>query len=215
MTGDCYLLAAIQGLARQDPESLARLFKVNGNGLVTVTFADGSQTVVSADVAVEPDGDLAFARNRADGGADLWPLLLEKAYAQRYGGWGAIGKGGSPAEVVTNLSGRPGEFVQEDRLSIDDLAARMERGEIVTMSSIPPPRGVDPIEWRDGGAPEPFRRPKPHNLPPQHALVVTSVDPIAGTVTAANPWDPTIATVTLNEEELHSCLQGVYVNPRP
>jgi hypothetical protein len=43
--------------------------------------------------------------------------------------------------------------------------------------------------------------------------VVTSVDPAAGTVTAANPWDPTVRSVTLTNEELHTCLRGVYVNP--
>ena len=95
--GDCYLIAAMQSLTLHDPDAIDRLIKANSNGTYTVSFADGSQVVVSPDLPVDNDGRLAFAKN-GSGPTELWPMVLEKAYATRHGGWGNI-VGGNQNDV--------------------------------------------------------------------------------------------------------------------
>lgn len=215
--GDCYLIAAMQALAMHDPAALADLVRPNPNGTFTVTFADGEPVVVSADLPTHPDEGLAFASNGedADGGTELWPMLVEKAVAQRAGGWEDI-VGGSQSEAIELLTGRPSDWIDSDDVSVADLADRVERGEILGLSTIDAPeQDTESVDaWLASEAPEPFTRgdSKWDRLHQNHAFIVTGVDVAAGTLSVVNPWDPTKGPVVLSEAELRASVNGVRVS---
>ncbi len=215
--GDCYLVAAMQALAMHDPWSLADLVRPNPNGTFTVTFANGDQVVVSSDLPIRSDGHLAFARNGpgADGGTELWPMLVEKAVAQRAGGWGEI-VGGSQSAAIELLTGRPSGWIDADEVRVADLADRVAAGEILGLSTIDAPsQDKDAVlAWVASDAPEPFRRGDGpwDRLHQNHAFIVTAVDADAGTVRVVNPWDPTAGSVVLTEDELRVSVNGVRVS---
>lgn len=105
--GDCYLMAAMSSLA-STPEGRRKLQEMihdNGDGTYTVTFGDGSSETV--------DGDLFMGRDRQSpafagfgaGGAALWPMILEKAYAQKHGGSFPEIEEGNSAETLAELGG--------------------------------------------------------------------------------------------------------------
>ena len=215
--GDCYLIAAMQALAMHDPAALTDLVRPNPNGMFTVTFGDGAQVVVSADLPTHPDEHLGFARNGndADGGTELWPMLVEKAVAQRAGGWEHI-VGGSQSDAIELLTGRPSDWIDADDVSVADLADRMGRGEILGLSTIDAPgQDADVVDaWLANEAPEPFTRGEStwDRLHQNHAFIVTGVDAAAGTVSVVNPWDPTKGPVVLTEDELRTSVTGVRVS---
>jgi hypothetical protein len=52
--GNCYLIAAMMGIADHDPTLLEGMITQNPNGTFTVRFADGQRVVVSPDLPVHP-----------------------------------------------------------------------------------------------------------------------------------------------------------------
>jgi hypothetical protein len=213
--GDCWMIAGIQALAIHDPAALKRMIRRNPNGLYTVTFGDGTEVVVSADLPLGPDGTPGFAHNGTDG-AELWPLLIEKAYAQRVGDWGAV-VGGNQSAAIETLTGRDADTIPAADVSLADLADRQRRGDILGISTIAGPGGdaAERERWRLNDAPEPYRRPEWHRLVAQHAFIVTRVDQAAGTVTVVNPWNPNAGEVVLTEAELKASIAQVEVNAAP
>jgi hypothetical protein len=118
--GDCYMMAALAALTdTPDGRSLVRsaisenrndkgevvsytvtLHKPESHWLRAKTFSDVSVTVDGTYVighAVPRDGS---------GLNEVWPLVIEKAYAQYNGGYNAIGHGGNASDAMEILTGR-------------------------------------------------------------------------------------------------------------
>lgn len=95
--GDCYLLASLAAVAQENPEVLENMIRTNDNGTYTVTFYDDGEPVeitVTSDLPLE-SGSPVFSGNEEqsdspDGRAELWPLIIEKAYAQLNESYGEI-----------------------------------------------------------------------------------------------------------------------------
>ena len=126
--GDCYVLSAIASVAKNDPEAIKRMIRDNGDGTYTVTFKQRKMNFLGPDeyedkqVTVKADF-AARAGQSADYG-EIWPQVIEKAYAQfkkeqmpQLGMLGPgptdaydpIANGGNPAEVIEALTGRPAQ----------------------------------------------------------------------------------------------------------
>jgi len=229
--GDCYLIAAMITLGREDSANhttvLGDMVQPNDNGTYTVTFADGSQQVVSPDLAVDPASftelpgrvrlyEPEFAHT--DGGRALLPALVEKAYAQQNGGYEGI-SGGSQSAAIEDLTGRESGWIDNDDIDIDDLADRFDNGESLGLSTIDRPGDVSSDDWKaDTETPETFKEsfgPYYERLHQNHAFIVTDVDAGAGTVTVINPWDPTRPPIELTEDELQESVNGVRTNEAP
>lgn len=107
---DCYLLGAMSAVAKQRPEVIERMFKANPDGSYTVTLYDkkGSKLVPHK---VTVDADLprndwlgnryAYSRDTKE----LWPALLEKAFAARAGGYAKI-EGGFACDAMEEMTGK-------------------------------------------------------------------------------------------------------------
>ena len=134
--GNCYLVAALQEIADTAPERLAELCSANDNGTWTVTLPNGRRTVVSPDIVVDVHGNAVFARRPPNSEQELWPLLLEKAYAQLHGGWREIVTG-HPYDAIELFTGVRAQVVRGPHL---ELARSTSGTGQAPRSSLPPSR---------------------------------------------------------------------------
>lgn len=210
--GNCYLVAALQALADVAPHRLAGLCQPNPNGTWTVTLPGGRRTVVSPDVVVDVHGRAIFARRPPRGEVELWPMLLEKAYAQLHGGWTEI-VSGHAQDAVELLTGVPGHVVHGRHLDLAYMALWHRAHATMIVGTIPVPPGRAPDEWLASDAPAPFRRPggELDRLHPEHAFIVRAVDERAGTVTLVNPWGIEDGAVVLGADDLQACIDSLHV----
>jgi hypothetical protein len=120
--GDCYLLAGMASIAKDHPEQIEKMIKDNGDGTYTVTFHRevpddsvlGRLLNRTKDEAFQITVDLTVPSNGAhakpgdidgkSGATEVWPLVIEKAYAQLKQSYGAM-DGGSPADALYTLTG--------------------------------------------------------------------------------------------------------------
>jgi hypothetical protein len=178
---DCYLAAALIGLARQDPALLAERLRRNLNGTVTITLHPGPHAPVGVTVtatlpaslrsgpAGAADQEIAMDGDNAAGQPELWPALYEKAYARLHGGYPAIGFGSASVALAT-LTGRPVHRRAARATSVADLAVLLGRGEVVVLTT--------------------RSRTRPNGLVAAHAYPALAVDAARGRVLLRNPWDP-------------------------
>jgi len=186
--GDCWLLAVLAGAASVDPDSIRRMIQRNPDGTFTVTFADGERVTVDGEV-------------RDSGGHALWVSIIEKAYAQREGGYDEI-DGGNANEAFDDLFGSgndsfdpdsTGDWIFGDNVSPSDtydrIDAALDDGRIVT-ASVSGTIGI-------GGG---------------HALTVTDVRTRGGTkyVVVRNPWGSN-ESIRAEVEAAGGTINGAYI----
>jgi hypothetical protein len=127
--GDCYYLASVSALAKSHPEAIQNMIQDNKDGTYAVTFhrpgPDGKDEAVkvSVDLTIpsnslrdDPSGDSSSA------GAEVWPQVIEKAYAKFRGAYGNIGAGGWPSDALYTLTGRPAAQQPTAGYSIDQIS---------------------------------------------------------------------------------------------
>jgi hypothetical protein len=158
--GDCYLMATLWAMTRS-PEGRALIQNAiaenrNDQGAVvsyTVTFHRpethwlGLGRTTFSDVRVTVDGSFAVdhhAFQRADGSRnEVWPLVMEKAYAIYRGGYEAIGRGGVSTDAMQALTGRDAAYTKLWRVlglrtyGADDLRRDLAAGKIVVLGTRP------------------------------------------------------------------------------
>jgi hypothetical protein len=107
--GDCYLMAAMSSVANSSPEAIAKMFKAEKDGTYTVTLFDrkGGKLVphpVRVDADLPRNGWYGYVYARSHDPKELWPALLEKAFAARAGSYGKI-EAGVPGEAMEEITG--------------------------------------------------------------------------------------------------------------
>jgi hypothetical protein len=128
--GDCYFLASLAAVAGTHPELIQNAIKKNDDGTVTVTFHQGGELVpitVDADLPRVRWPVLDGAQVYGGGGAsgELWPALVEKAYAQWKGSYDAIGNGGWPGSALEAITGKGPDSLALRGLDPAAVAARI------------------------------------------------------------------------------------------
>jgi hypothetical protein len=126
---DCFVMSAIASVARTDPQAIKRMIQDNGDGTYTVTFKQkkvgfGVGPNEYEDKKVTVTGNFAPRAGNSGDYGEIWPQIIEKAYAQfkqeqtpQLGMFGPaptdaydpIANSGNPAEVIEAMTGRPAE----------------------------------------------------------------------------------------------------------
>lgn len=209
--GDCYFVAALASVAKQNPDLIKNNIQDNGDGTYTVTLYEKKTSwelgfpptqkttfekhteVVTAEFPqgewTDPKGNVykvdahaGFENNQKE----MWPLLMEKAYAQWQGdgnlikGYAEI-SGGHTDQALEAITGNASKVYDADDLSITKLAELNKQGHAITLDT----RGD---RWLDEYIPSKF---KDGILIKSHTYYLTDVDTANKQVTIRNPhgWD--------------------------
>lgn len=117
MLGDCYFLSSLSALA-EIPIRIQRMFDTadyDYTGCYKLKMYDMgrlSEIIVDDFFPVDPNsGELAFSGPKVDRGVtELWVILLEKAWAKRFGSYWRV-DAGYTNEALTDLTGAPSEVL--------------------------------------------------------------------------------------------------------
>jgi hypothetical protein len=221
--GDCYLISAIAGVAKDNPSYIKKLITYKKEDtFATVKLyirkSDGTRTAQTTkiDFYFPVSGvEAAFAKA---GDGELWVMVIEKAYAKLMGGYDNIGRGGDPGEALAVLTGN--EAVIKD-MSIDDttlgtnlasvvvagktsVAGTKENKEIpstYTVTEINPDRTDGYKVTLSGG----------NKIFCSHAYTVTGVDETAKKVKLRNPHGGGDANLEITFKEFRDCFTNFKV----
>lgn len=216
--GDCYLMTSMGAIARANPSLLENMIKgPDKDGAYTVTFHDEDwrgrsspvDIKVSPELLLDTNGTPLYAGTPQDGGkAELWPAIVEKAYAQWKGGYKEIVQGNS-ADAMEALTGKDSSSFNPGKATLADLDKRLKAGEALTAGTHDDIKllGIDFRDGTDGAAYKDGR------LVADHEYFITGVDTKAGTVTLRNPWGANTKDVVLTEKEFRDSFQYANSNP--
>ncbi|MEZ0472768.1 C2 family cysteine protease [Luteimonas salinilitoris] len=140
---NCFLVAAMSAVAEQDPGAIEEMIRDNGDGTYTVTLhqydkgglfgiGSGWEEVQITVTAEFPESAAQASGDVADDAQEIWPQLIEKAYAQLTGGYGGFEAGGSPADALSALTGESADSRPPGDLGFEDLQASFEDGDAIT-----------------------------------------------------------------------------------
>lgn len=136
---DCYFASSMCAVAGSKPDAIRQAIKDNNDGTFTVRFFEldwqGKRSVhnETVDADLPSYGDMpAYAKSAevVDGKQwmELWPSILEKAYAAWKGSYEAMGHGGAAGDVMTALTGQPSsQTTTQGPGDADPLWARMKK----------------------------------------------------------------------------------------
>jgi uncharacterized protein YukE len=222
--GDCFLLAPLAGIALQDPDMIADMVQDNGDGTFTVTLYDRPGLLSSeydpVEVVVTSEFPMRFGRpvfagigDISDGGQrELWPMIVEKAYAQHHDSYNNL-QGGYSHVAMEELVGVDSDRLTPPSIELEDLAGRFDKGQVITVASmpdsgiriggimiwdIPDPTDQNPL-YQDG------------TLVASHEYYITGVDSSAETVSMRNPWGWEFDEVTLSFTEFQESFRRVSI----
>jgi Domain of unknown function (DUF4157)/Calpain family cysteine protease len=178
--GDCYLFAAMAAIIDTDPQKIVNMIVDHGDNSYTVTFEgigffSSAEQKVTADFVVGKHG-LVGSRKA------IWPLVIEKAYAQEKGGIDKI-KGGNPGEAIDDMIDvGPSRF--DPREETEDYVMgkvfKAEKEKWPMTVSAPKKQGAS-AEMKQLADDTP-------GLYFNHAYTIIGVDPVGKRLQLFNPW---------------------------
>jgi hypothetical protein len=181
--GDCYFVAAVVAVAKQNPQSIVRMIHDNCDGTYTVSFPDGHAATVTTPTADE------ILRHSSTDGDGIWMPVLEKAFCairERDGIFAFwpkeqpydSGTAGLPAEGIHAMTGHSvdADFVALHSLDVTraKLKDTLGNGRVITLASHLQIPVIQPSDIQ--------------GLPRDHVYSVMSYDPKSDCVTIRNPW---------------------------
>jgi hypothetical protein len=212
--GDCYFLAALASVAQQHPEVIWNAIKDNGDGTFTVTlYQDGKpiQVTIDNEFPVREDGNgnattqPAYA-NTGSSPQELWPLIMEKAYAQLDNNSYSRIEGGWPGEAVELLTGQPPQRLdlsastsEETQVRLQEMRTYLNDGHYLTAATRNGNLFEDTTQW-------------PQNVVPMHAYSIERVDIENGLIYLRNPWGTHRTPAPMTWEEFNTYFNYTTVN---
>ena len=207
-----------------NPGYIENMVQDNGDGTYTVTLYNRpgllSSEYESDEVIVTPEFPVRFGRpvfagfgdTSADGQQELWPMLVEKAYAQHQGSYNNL-HGGWSHVAMEELVGIDSERFSPSSIELDDLANRFDKGHVITVASLPDVGfrigGIMILDIPDSSDRNPLYQ--DGTLVSSHEYYVTSVDRHAETVAIRNPWGWEFDEVTVSFAEFQESFRRVSI----
>lgn len=199
--GNCYFIAALTGLADRRPDIVERSIVTDQDGLHWVRMFDaktGDATwnqpgtgfpVRNGHILYAQPGDV-YVDKKGTRSAELWPMLFEKAFANRTSnlnekgskshGYELLDGGGPLALGLFAVTGEKATDFDAATVKMETLAERISRGEIVLAGTV-----AEPPATQDQGTGATAL--SEDRLVGRHAYYVQSVDVKAKTITLQNP----------------------------
>ncbi len=229
--GDCFVVASLAAIAQHNPDVIRNAIEDNGDGTYTVTFYqresnnrfnrlnnwldngyDPVKITVTAEFPVLADGTQPYIyenQEMLDGKRELWPAIMEKAYAQFLSQsddpidmYSTLNRGGNPADVLEAITGEPSITTEPQTYSIRQLAELHNGKQAIIFGTHEPDNPL-------------VNQPAFVNkqLQPKHAYYVSHVDQQRNRVTLRNPWSWDEPPVTVNYSDLDQLFNTVVTNP--
>ena len=205
--GDCYYLASVAAISRQDPDRIKNMMRQNDDGTISVDFNkkkhwwefwkdDFSKKTVTVDntFPLDKNGNPVFAQfgdQASNGKLETWVMAMEKAYAQFHGDYNDIASGGWPEDAMEQLTGKKSQKFSASSVTLEQFADWDKKGYAITMASKSSVSNKDVV----GG----------------HAYYYKGVDLDKKTISLGNPWGYNHATLSL--EEFQKNYSYVAINP--
>ena len=146
--GDCYFLSSLSALAEK-PERIERLFDTpyydpTGHYKIKMRNMGEMQEIIIDDfIPCTETGEIAFSRSKTETDtrignkevAELWVILLEKAWAKKFGSYYSIDAGYN-SDVLTDLTGAPCKLMSTQEEGIwEEIKGSDEKGYIIAAST--------------------------------------------------------------------------------
>jgi hypothetical protein len=194
--GDCYLIAGMAAVARAQPDAIGKLIEPREDGSFDVTLhvrkdriskPTPVKTRVDAQLPSHGGGRLIYAgsSDKKDGARELWPSLIEKAFATVRSGYEAI-EGGNVGDMPFTgatelLTGKNEAYTSVDGLSPDQILERLQAA-----LDKKQPVTLDSRNMREDS--ESAKEANAINVYGNHAYAVEAVDLQKKTAKLQNPW---------------------------
>lgn len=230
LLGDCYFLSSIASIAQYRPSFIKSLITPKEDKSYDVKLYKrgwfGRLELMTINVhAVVPqrDGQIVFTRvgdvikSRFGRQVEVWPIILEQAYADMLGGYNkAIG--GWPHHAMESLTGQKSESFKAravDLPKLDKMAADGFAMACYTRSDLKIALGPKfVIDFPDRTRHDRFAKNKHGGeLAAGHAYYISGVDAAKGIVKIRNPWGWEHGESELTAAEFESTMRGVSINP--
>jgi WXG100 family type VII secretion target len=225
--GNCWMMAPLAGLAQTNPGLIERMIRKNADGSYTVTlYKKSGGKYVPTEINVFPtfpEGKVfdpqtkqwvpanahAGTGDQAGGQTEIWPMLIEKAYAQMEGGgdalkgYDSISDGGLPTSSGNFMSALTGQPSTSNVIfpTFEELVDMKRDGQIITLGTANVPKFLANDYVKSG------------QLVGGHQYYVTNIDPVNRTVTVRNPWGWDRGEITIPADDLNSAFLSLNHNP--
>jgi hypothetical protein len=180
---DCFLFAAMAAIVNANPERIQELIQDNGDGTYTVSLKGMGLSDTATTHTVKAEFVIGKHGRAAPGRMALWPLIVEKAYAEEKGGIDVLDKGGNPGTAVQDLTGdRARWFKPADREPdelLGTLSAAVKQNHPITCLAPGKDSATDEIRALMSST---------TGLYLWHAYTVLDVDVEGRRVKVFNPW---------------------------
>jgi hypothetical protein len=190
--GDCYLLAAMAAVARANPSVIEHMIKDNGDGTFDVTLYKDTAwfgtklekrvVKVTNTFPVDKNGVPIYAKKATglDGKVALWVMLIEKAYAQREGGYDEI-EGGEAGDALQVLTGQ-----KKTQHELDDFSELQIRSTLDTL--VANSYAITASPRRTGDDSDLAKEQDAVGIIRKHAYTVLRYDKDVDKIILRNPW---------------------------
>ncbi|MEM8858636.1 MAG: C2 family cysteine protease [Chloroflexota bacterium] len=230
LLGDCYFLSSIASIAQQHPSFIKGLIDSKSDESYDVKLFKrgwfGKLTPMTINVTAsvpQRDGKIVFTKvgdvikSRFGRQVEVWPIILEKAYADMLGGYNKI-IGGWPHHAMESLTGQKSEKMNARGRDLPRLQKMFEDGYAMacyTRTDVKWSITSDfVIDFPDRTGHDRFSKNKNGGeLAAGHAYFISGVDSSKGTITLRNPWGWEHGESVLLADEYESVIRGVSVNP--
>lgn len=224
--GDCYVMSSLATIAQQNPDLIKNMIKgPDKDGNYTVTLYDKKpawqfwgddfkkvEVKVSPDLPLK-DGSPVFAQalDQKNGQTEIWPGLIEKAWAQHFGGsnYHSI-EGGWGNEAMEHLTGKKSDTFDPGNMSFEQLQKMVSDGKGITLGSLNDLK-LGPIDLPDSHDSNALY--KNGTLITNHEYFVTGVDPKTKEVIVHNPWGWDRGDIRIPFDQFQKAFRQVSTNP--
>lgn len=173
--GDCWFLAALGGIANDDPDFLRKHMVENPDGTWTVTMYDDGKPV---EITVDPTVPKDSVQDSSTGDPN-WASIYEKAAAEHFGGEYSDLEGGFSNDAFEAITGH--EAAKDGELSFSEIQNRLDDGPVALGTE-----DDDSFWWWEDEIDD-------NRVVPNHAYIVEGITKDANgetVIQVRNPWGP-------------------------